>query len=74
MNTTKEMLDVIYGSFHIWKAGKHQKESDAPHNVNWFRPNGSELWFFDFDAREVRATVIDEVIASAIMELQKLKQ
>lgn len=55
-----EKLDeAITSSLSIRKAGSNETEKDAPNKYQWFRPNGGELWFFEFDNTAVKQAFMD---------------
>jgi hypothetical protein len=55
----KKLDQAITSSFSIWKAAPHESTEDSPNRVQWFRPNGGELWFFGFNKGAVKQAFID---------------
>lgn len=54
-----KLNDSITVSLSIRKATTSQTEMDAPNGTQWFRPNGGELWFFEFDKEAVKQAFKD---------------
>lgn len=51
--------EAVSASLSIRKAQPNETTEDAPNKVQWFRPNGGELWFFEFDKEAVKQAFIE---------------